>query len=642
MRLVWLAGFALAACGQPRPTSEPVVVPAITPRLQPPPPLVDLDAPDAPYRVAIALQLQPGWAQFLDDCRLRLPGTHPLNAMALAATAEIGIDAGGRVVDVHVESSGNLDYDRAVRQVIEDAAPLPRPPRTLWADDDLVHVRWLFARDRRQAGPATARVVPRDLPVREVVGRLTAAGDLTRAAQRIRRAPPASDRDAATHTLMTHVLREALASTDGTVRRAAVSAAARAGVRELAPAIRDLLTTTSDVELRIAAFAASADLADRATIPIALDQLRTDLIGDRRLALAEVHALVALGGRADAATVLLDHVDHAATPNPTALLALADVPVPELGKRLVSWQAAGDARVRAAACSALSAAPGNDAPAAVIRGLRDRDATVRASCVDAIARRALDARAAVARIRELTRDRDALVRARAILALGAVDPDRLIGVSRGRRADPSSASSAERTGGRAAGAAGELETDGSVRAADRAGELETDRAAEVRAADRAGELEIDRSADVRSAYAQALARAAAVTGGESALDAETRIRVLLDDRDADVRAAAWRAWLTVPPGPSTHGDRARLALRASTDPAPQVRTASLVALDDDAALTRLATTDDDPETRTAALVALAGRSGRAATADLLLQRLADATPGSAERVRTALAWLLAR
>ena len=163
MRLVWLAGFALVACGHPQHTSEPAGVPAITPRLPPPPPIVDLDAPDAAYRVAVALQLQPGWAQFLDDCRLRLPVSHPLNAMALAATAEIGIDAAGRVVDVHVESSGNVDYDRAVRQVIEDAAPLPRPPRTLWADDDLVHVRWLFARDRRQAGPATARVVPHDL-----------------------------------------------------------------------------------------------------------------------------------------------------------------------------------------------------------------------------------------------------------------------------------------------------------------------------------------------------------------------------------------------------------------------------------------------------------------------------------------------
>lgn len=606
MRLVWLAGFALVACGQPPRTSEPVAVPAITPRLPPPPSIVDLDAPDAAYRVALALQLQPGWAQFLDDCRLRLPVAHPLNAMALSATAEIGIDAGGRVVDVHVESSGNADYDRAVRQVIDDAAPLPRPPRALWADDDLVHVRWLFARDRRQAGPATAGVVPHDLPVRDVVARLAAAGDLARAAQRLRRASPGRDRDAAAHTLMTQALREALASTDGTVRRAAVSAAARAGVRELAPAIRDLLTTTSDIELRIAALDANARLADRATIPIALEQLRTDLVGDRRLALAEVHALVALGARADAATVLLDHVDHAATPNPTALLALAEVPVPELGKRLVRWQGTGDARVRAATCSALSAAPGSDAAAAVIRGLRDRDATARASCIDAIARRAVDARPALARLRELTRDRDALVRARALLALAAIASVDASGTTGAGRASASSASGAR----------------GAVFALP---DLSTDRAPEVRAA-----------------YASALARISAMGTDVAVADAETLIRVLLDDRDADVRAAAWRAWLALPAGASTNGARASLALRASTDPAPQVRTASLVALDDDAALTRLGTTDDDPETRTAALVALASRRGRAATADLLLQRLADATPGSAERVRTALAWLLAR
>jgi hypothetical protein len=161
-------------------------------------------------------------------------------------------------------------------------------------------------------------------------------------------------------------------------------------------------------------------------------------------------------------------------------------------------------------------------------------------------------------------------------------------------------------------------------------------ASAAKAADPSG----DRSAEVRAAYALALAAATAASG-EGAVLAETRVRALVDDRDADVRAAAWHAWLAQPAGAATHAARAALALHAATDPAPQVRTASLSALDDDVVLTRLATTDDDPETRTAALVALAGRRGRAAMADLLLQRLADATPGSAERVRTALAWLLA-
>jgi TonB family protein len=600
MRRTWLLACAIACGPAPHP-----IVPAprpVTARLPPPPPIVDLDAPDVPYRATVALQLQPGWGQFLDDCRLRLPRTHPLNAATLAATVELAVDADGHVVDVHLASSGNVDYDRAVRQVIEDAAPLPRPPRALWADDDLVHLRWLFARDRRQAGPATAGVVPHDLPVRSVVARLLAGGDLARAARRIRREPASSERDAATQALMVQTLREALASTDATVRRAAVVAIGRAGMRELAAAVRDLLATSSDVELRIVALDAAARLADRAAVSVALDQLRDDVVVNRRLAAAEVRALVALGAGADAASVLRDHLDGAAAPEPTVLHVLAGLSVPELGTRLVRWQAATDPRVRAAACSALSAAPGGDAASAIVRGLRDRDATVRASCVEAIARRVADARPALARIRELASDRDGLVRAHAIAALGVLDP--------------ASLAVAPRAGDRSSRRDGGSSAPGIDRSS-------------------------DDSAEVRAAYALALAAVAAASG-EGATLAETRVRTLVDDRDADVRAAAWRAWLALPTGADTHAARAAQALRAATDSAPQVRTASLAALDDDAMLTRLATTDDDPQTRTEALVTLAQRRGRGATAEHLLQRLADATPGSAERVRTALAWLLAR
>ena len=59
-------------------------------------------------------------------------------------------------------------------------------------------------------------------------------------------------------------------------------------------------------------------------------------------------------------------------------------------------------------------------------------------------------------------------------------------------------------------------------------------------------------------------------------------------------------------------------------------------------LAHLATSDDAQEVRTEALVQLAGRRGRTAAGAILLERLATAPPGSAERVRTALAWLLAR
>jgi hypothetical protein len=142
----------------------------------------------------------------------------------------------------------------------------------------------------------------------------------------------------------------------------------------------------------------------------------------------------------------------------------------------------------------------------------------------------------------------------------------------------------------------------------------------------------DASAEVRAAYARALATA-------KVSDAEPGLRALIDDRDPDVRAAAW---LTLAAEPVAFADRARLALRAVNDPAPQVRLAAVGALDDDDVLAHLATGDDSPELRTVALVQLAGRRGRTQIAELFLERLAAATPGSAERVRIALAWLLAR
>ncbi len=583
MRFAWLViGVALAACPGARSQVAPSQAPA-PPRLLPPPPLVDLETPDTVYRTAVALQLQPSWAQFLDDCRLRLPAGHPLNVMSLVATAQLAIDATGTVVDMHLETSGNADFDRAVRQVIEDAAPLPRPPRALWADDDLVHVRWQFARDRRQAGPATARIESHDLPVREVTARLVEAGDLARAAQRIRREPPSADRDAATYALMTAALREAVVdSTDGTVRRAAIESIGRCGVRELAPVVRELLTSTSDVEVRVAALATSARLADRAAASIALDHFRTDLLDDRRLALAQAELLASLHADADVATVLRDQLSRAAAPEPTALAALAIVPIPELSSRIVGWTRSADSRVREAACSALVGVPRSEAVRALARGLGDRDAGVRAACLDTVRRRARDGElhALAPQVKKLAADRDTLVRATAIATLAELDPAALEGHA------------------------------------------------------------ADRSPEVRAAYAAALARASSIAPSE--IDAEHTLALMLDDQDAGVRAAAWTAWLSLAPGPASHAARASRALRAATDSSPLVRAASLRGLDDDAVLARLATLDDDTDVRMSAMVALAGRRGRSGISDLVLTRLADAVPASAERVRTATAWLLAR
>ncbi|HSD90044.1 MAG TPA: TonB C-terminal domain-containing protein, partial [Kofleriaceae bacterium] len=280
-----LVFLLVAACRHPAAPVGPPAPERTVPRLRPPP-VLDANVRGSSFLAAVALQVQPGWGQFLDDCRLRLPATHPLNDLSLAATADLTIEPRGQLVDVAITTSGNADFDRAVRDALADASPLPAPPQALWSDDDRVHLRWLFARDRRQAGPATAQVIQIDLALGGVVDKLVRSGDLSRAARRILRAPLSAERAGAMRTLVLAGLREGLGSSDGTVRRAAVDAVGRAGARELAGEVRALLTGTNDSELRLVAIATVAALGDEPSVAVLLDQLKADLVENGRLARA--------------------------------------------------------------------------------------------------------------------------------------------------------------------------------------------------------------------------------------------------------------------------------------------------------------------------------------------------------------------
>ncbi len=339
-----------------------------------------------------------------------------------------------------------------------------------------------------------------------------------------------------------------------------------------------MLEVTSDAELRLVAASAIAALGDTEAAPVLLAELPADLPEHPRLAVAEAHALAALGHTADVAAVLRTQLEATGASPPTiALRALAAVSVPELDARLAGWAQHGDARTRAAACAAFGgAAPGAAWPG-ILRGLRDADATVRASCAEAsagVAGTQAERGPAIARLHELTRDRDRAVRAHALAALGVLDPAHL----------PS-----------------------------------------------AGD---DPAAEVRAAFASALA-------GATVPQAEADLRALVDDRDPDVRAAAWGVLASDTPARAP-ADRAKLAAHAVTDPAAQVRRAALAAVDDDDVLAHLAASDDAPDVRTEAIVLLAGRRGRTAIGPVLLDRLAAAPPASSDRVRIAVAWLLAR
>jgi HEAT repeat protein len=569
MRLLVLV--VLASCGGH--AGQPPLV-ASSARL-PAPRAVDPGQRGAGYLTLVAGQFEPRWTAFLEDCRLRLPASHPLNATTLAATFEIAVGRDGAIAWRRpVAASGNGDFDSAVADVLADASPLPAPPAELVSDDDLVHVRWQFARDRRQAGPATARVVDIELPLATVVPAMLDRGELGRAARRVA-AAPAAEREAAAAPVMVAALGEALAGPDTAARRAAVEACGRARVGELAGAVRALLAETTEPELQLAAINATGALGDRDAAPLLAGPLRDDLARAPRTALARIAALVAIGRAEDAGAAVRAALHGYPTPaSLTALEALDALAAPRLagaprfepGDGLQHWLEAfsfrGDAAIRGAVCLALPGGVPRKGPAMLARGMRDADATVRASCA-AAAGRAHELSAdpsVVTRLRELARDRDRSVRARAIAALAALDP-----------AHP------------------------------------------VRAVD-------DEAPEVRAAYAAAASLA--------------ELELLAADAAPEVRAAALAALA------DRAGDPSAAALHAAADPSPVVRGAAVAVLTSTDALTRLAG-DDSPEVATAALVRLTTLRGRTAATPDLLARLAEAPPASLERVRIALAWLLA-
>ena len=596
-----LAVVALVGCAGP---AAPALV-ASSARL-PPPPAVDPRARGADYLTAVAAQLEPRWAAFLEDCRLRLPASHPLNATALAATFDLAIDHDGKVVERRqVATSGNGDFDTAVSDVLADAAPLPAPPPELASDDDLVHLRWQFARDRRQAGPATAQVLRVDLPLAAAIDGMLGRGELARAARRIAAAhDPAAERAAATERVMIAALAEALAGPDSAGRRSAVEACGRARVDQLAGAVRALLAATTDPDVRLAAIATAGALGDRAAAPVLVAALRDDLAHAPRIALARIEALVAIGRGEDAADVVRSMLDDG--PSPAAVTALGAlgalgahglVPRQSIAPRLTAWSTSGDAATRGAVCTALPGAAPAAAVALIMRGLRDPDATVRAICADAAGRedRVHPDPATVRRLRELARDRDRSVRARAVTALAALDP-----------VHP-------------------------VRAAD-------DPAPEVRAAFAAAATEpelvallADPAPEVRAAALLALRERGPSEAGASGFCPRLRSSEARNARNTMSSEAVC----------NTASERAGdAALRAAGDPSAMVRGAAVHVIADTDALARLAG-DDSPEVATAALIRLTVLRGRAGATTALLDRLADAPPASSERARIALAWLLA-
>ncbi len=210
---------SLAGCSSSlRPAVPTVVLPAL-----PPAPSADPTVPGAAYLAALEQRLAPAWQQFLTDCRSKLPVDHPLNAMRLQTQIALTLNAAGKVVRRDTLGSGAAGFDSVAEAIVDENLQLPPPPADLRSDDGTVRVEWLFARDRRRATAATARIVVMQAPSSVAVGGMMARHQYSRAASRLLTSADI-DVAAATAQLSDAITRRALGSADSETVRTAVAA----------------------------------------------------------------------------------------------------------------------------------------------------------------------------------------------------------------------------------------------------------------------------------------------------------------------------------------------------------------------------------------------------------------------------------
>ena len=547
------------------------------------PPPGDPAAPGAAYLDSVHTRFRPAWSAFLEDCRLRLPRDHVLNDTSLQAVLTVSIDRGGRVVDTAVSKrSGVAAFDEAAVEVVREARGLPAPPRDLVSDDDRVHLDWLFARDRRQAGPATAALRRVEWPLDRAVSMLVKAGRIGEAALRVAAAVDRIPGDALVshfRAVSTGALARALGGKESATQLAAIEGAAAARLAALAGPLREVARTSVEPGVRRAALRALGQVGDRDAIQFLRDTaLGANTPEDRGAAAA---ALAALGAGAEVekpALAGLKSSDESA--RWSALVVMAHVPVPAAVpdlRALLGGSARAARAERMASALALGAAagasgePAKSALAALVDCLGVSDAAQRAACAQAIAGAAQNgarSRTAYSRLTTLLHDRDEQVRAAAALSAARLEPARfardMAALDR-EKSDTVLAAMAEGLGrvpgGEALGRLGKLATSGSgpvrlaaaaslARRSDAAqilaGLIEHSdpavRAIAVRAERRPEVLRAQLASEASEVRAAALAAMVAHQGALKLLPDAARMLAKAGDGTAESAAIA-RAWL---------------------------------------------------------------------------------------------------
>lgn len=540
------------------------------------------------YLELIGKKLTEPWSGFVSDCRLRLPPDHELNATSLAVTVALTVDRNGKLVEAaFVQSSGSGDFDDVAMEIARDAAPYPAPPKTLISDDDLAHITWLFARDRRQAGVATATIEHIEWPVDKAVPKYLAADDITTAAERLVAALESTTDPKQAEVLLgladrifAAAIRASLRSEDLNIQHVAVAAAAEARVVGAARELRSIADGSSDLPLRSAALDAIGTIGDADAESFLLEILTRDKGHNAEISGAAARSLAAIGKAAAARPMVQEWLqDDASESKWAALVVMAHFAVPKAVPALAKMVTAKDTErpMRMAACAALgtSAPAGNTkaAMSAVKAGLKRSDPAVRAACASAAATAAgggVADRGTFWAMVELLKDRDERVRAAAVIAAARLDPTRFLK------------------------------------------EMYL--------------LKREKSAVVLAALAEGLA---AVPGAA----AYAKIVSLADHESAEVRRAVVAALLV------RKEAKAGAAAAAMIDDSDvQVRADAIRAVTDAEALAQYLE-DESPEIRFGALAGLVKVKGKLETLPQMMQGLATAPKLGAERARLGQAWL---
>lgn len=389
---------------------------------------------DAAYLEQVAEVIQPAWSSFLEDCRVRLPASHALNASTLHTQLVFVLSSEGVVIEVRPgKGSGNAEFDQVALEISSDLAQLPKPPMARLSDDDRVYLVWSFARDKRQAGPASASWKHVELPLAQALPKLLAGQQFATATQRVMdsNGTPA-DTAGLLATIASAVVGHGLTRPEPELQAIALHTVGSAKLAQYLPQTRLALRST-EPSVSIAAIGALAAIGDDSDSEL-LSSFAHGASGvGAEASTAAAKAVLTLGkGKAVTTRAIADLATNNNEARRSALAVLSVLPAsdsvkPLSGIVLGKSKASRAERTAAAVALGRQAAQSPKAVKALLAGTSDGDASIRVACTSALADAAhqgLRSRIAYWRALELLKDKDERVRAAAILAAAALDATR--------------------------------------------------------------------------------------------------------------------------------------------------------------------------------------------------------------------------